>query len=551
MPVLLYVVEFEDDSIGIVPEPWFTESQRGQQQKIRWPRVRSDNDLKRKICRPEIPQEDWEICSFRRILGNAETYEEAKAKVKLAVDHSDVDLVYRDMQDPRSRKTRHVRRHSSSPSRSGSSTESENEDNFAGEDNNSSSGRPASAHGRRKVSDANNGPRIIQATAPRTRQSTVVDRPPPPHPVAVDQVTPLQSSVVLPCHTPPRQSNSSVGPLRMQSSSADGLLPMRSNSVNLPSPTQSNSSCRANLVADGAAAAGCSAVERAGPRVHRTPPSVLPYPSRRLQGVTRSPDRPEVATPRRGTSIPTTPVSARRSSVVRQLPLTPVLRRSPRHRPNPAPVNMDGPQMVRTASGGLNRPVEEPAAGRGPQVQHRGYTREELINMDETQRFLVTIGHLHRHAREVMRVHERLGQLEARLNAMVPGGNAEQALVDHEGEGLPFEDWGALREFDDSIKRSPGRRARVKSYLRRYGGNNGHDTTRRLMARLLSNTLAANLNWQGRGQKRGFGKLKVTDIIAELAYENEAAYNEHAAVRSAARWLKEAPRRLDLERANL
>ncbi|KAJ8677733.1 hypothetical protein QAD02_013524 [Eretmocerus hayati] len=446
------------------------------------------------------------IVEISRYYSFSETYEEAKAKVKLAVDHSDVDSVYREMQDPRSRKTRHVRRHSSSPSRSGSSTESENEDNFAGEDNNSSSGRPASAYGRKEVSDTNNGPRIVQAAAPRTRQSTVVDRPPPPHPIAVDQVTPLQSSVVPPCHTPPSQSDSSVGPLRMQSSSDDGLLPMRSNSVDMPSATQSNSSCRANLVADGAAVAGCSTPVCAGPRVLRTPPSVLPYPLRRLQDVTRSPDRPEVSNPRRGTSIPTTPVSARRSSVVRQLPLTPALRRSPRHRPNPAPVNMDGPQMVRTASGGLNRPVEEPAAGRGPQVQQRGYTREELINMDETQRFLVTIALL------AYPIHTMEDLLTSLINVCT---------------------------FLE------------KSYLRRYGGNNGHDTTRRLIARLLSNTLAANLNWQGRGQKRGFGKLKVTDIIAELANENEAAYNEHAAVRSAARWLKEAPRRLDLERANL
>lgn len=45
------------------------------------------------------------------------------------------------------------------------------------------------------------------------------------------------------------------------------------------------------------------------------------------------------------------------------------------------------------------------------------------------------------------------------------------------------------------------------------GGANVAEATRRMMGCLLSNELAMQFNWQGKGEKRGFSKLLLSDIV--------------------------------------
>lgn len=45
------------------------------------------------------------------------------------------------------------------------------------------------------------------------------------------------------------------------------------------------------------------------------------------------------------------------------------------------------------------------------------------------------------------------------------------------------------------------------------GGANTAEATRRMMASLIFNELATKFNWQGKGAKRGFGKLLLAGIL--------------------------------------
>ena len=44
------------------------------------------------------------------------------------------------------------------------------------------------------------------------------------------------------------------------------------------------------------------------------------------------------------------------------------------------------------------------------------------------------------------------------------------------------------------------------------GGANVAEATRRMMGSLISNKLATQFHWQGKGEKRGFSKLLLSDI---------------------------------------
>ncbi|XP_077051271.1 uncharacterized protein LOC143701662 isoform X2 [Siphateles boraxobius] len=82
-----------------------------------------------------------------------------------------------------------------------------------------------------------------------------------------------------------------------------------------------------------------------------------------------------------------------------------------------------------------------------------------------------------------------------------------------------------LRTFEDveRIERelnSAASRKKYVQYLSRLGGFGAKDVIKNIMKQVLTNDLAKEFNWQGRGDKKPFSQLILTDVIREAASKN-------------------------------
>ncbi|XP_067267723.1 uncharacterized protein [Chanodichthys erythropterus] len=79
-----------------------------------------------------------------------------------------------------------------------------------------------------------------------------------------------------------------------------------------------------------------------------------------------------------------------------------------------------------------------------------------------------------------------------------------------------------LRTFEDvdrterELKNATARKKYVK-YLSGLGGFGPRDVIKNIMQQVLADDLAKEFNWQGRGEKRPFSQLILTDVIREAA----------------------------------
>ncbi|XP_048058928.1 uncharacterized protein LOC125275739 [Megalobrama amblycephala] len=79
-----------------------------------------------------------------------------------------------------------------------------------------------------------------------------------------------------------------------------------------------------------------------------------------------------------------------------------------------------------------------------------------------------------------------------------------------------------LATFEDVVKTemelsNATTRQKYVKYLSRLGGFGAKDVIKNIMQRVISDDLAMEFNWQGRGEKKAFSKLILTDVIRDAA----------------------------------
>ncbi|CAG7831312.1 unnamed protein product [Allacma fusca] len=131
--------------------------------------------------------------------------------------------------------------------------------------------------------------------------------------------------------------------------------------------------------------------------------------------------------------------------------------------------------------------------------------------------------------------------------------------LDHMPQGLPEKRTQAIKlplrtmtELDELERAMTNDDIAAELYglLFGIGGNSVGDTTRNCLAKLVSNNVAANLNWKGRGnkqggiEKRGFGDFRICQTLSRSVFEfykrKQSLTNIEKAIKD---WLKQAPYR--------
>ncbi|CAG7786227.1 unnamed protein product [Allacma fusca] len=80
------------------------------------------------------------------------------------------------------------------------------------------------------------------------------------------------------------------------------------------------------------------------------------------------------------------------------------------------------------------------------------------------------------------------------------------------------------------------------SILTAIGGTNVGDATRKVLSRLMSNNVASNFNWEGRGNKTRFRDFNICDIAIEAVFEFFDRKSSLTSIENAVKaWLKLSP----------
>ncbi|CAG7709920.1 unnamed protein product [Allacma fusca] len=131
--------------------------------------------------------------------------------------------------------------------------------------------------------------------------------------------------------------------------------------------------------------------------------------------------------------------------------------------------------------------------------------------------------------------------------------------LDHMPQGLPEKRTQAIKlplrtmtELDELERAMTNDDIEAELYCLLFGigGNSVGDTTRNCLAKLVSNNVAANLNWKGRGnkqggiEKRGFSDFRICQTLSRSVFEfykrKQSLTNIEKAIKD---WLKQAPYR--------
>ncbi|KAM6956551.1 uncharacterized protein FYW47_012494 [Aplochiton taeniatus] len=132
-----------------------------------------------------------------------------------------------------------------------------------------------------------------------------------------------------------------------------------------------------------------------------------------------------------------------------------------------------------------------------------------------------------------------LRDLQARLQGHVP---QEEDEVESPDMDLPLKTLEQLDETERLLE-DPAAQRRMVSHLSRMGGATVDDAARRLMQAVLSFAVGSELNWVGRGQKRGFRNTRLQGVLFRALKRTpvgkEATHHQYADV--VKKWLRFAP----------
>ncbi|XP_077051267.1 uncharacterized protein LOC143701661 [Siphateles boraxobius] len=84
-------------------------------------------------------------------------------------------------------------------------------------------------------------------------------------------------------------------------------------------------------------------------------------------------------------------------------------------------------------------------------------------------------------------------------------------------QNLPLKTFEDVNKIERELNTAATRKSMVK-YLSMLGGFGPRDVIKNIMQRVLTDDLAKEFNWQGRGDKRPFSQLILTDVIRDAAF---------------------------------
>ncbi|KAK7124438.1 hypothetical protein R3I94_018719 [Phoxinus phoxinus] len=108
--------------------------------------------------------------------------------------------------------------------------------------------------------------------------------------------------------------------------------------------------------------------------------------------------------------------------------------------------------------------------------------------------------------------------LKDTTDSEVPSSSTSVSNTVKTNLNLPLKTFEDVNKIERELNTAASRKRMVK-YLSRIEGFGPRDVIKNIMQRVLSDDLAKEFNWQGRGDKRPFSKLILTDVIQDAAYK--------------------------------
>ncbi|KAJ8685364.1 hypothetical protein QAD02_021157 [Eretmocerus hayati] len=486
------------EEVEVVPEPRFTKSIEGEEQKVRWPPTCTTSaKLTRLIKSCATPGEEWQTLDYDRILIHAEDYEDAMSKAEIAEHESDVEGAIAELNDKSKRSQRHKKELSPSTS----------------EDDSESYSPPPP----KQFAMAVRG--IPVPTALKNHASVKLER--------------VSGSLKITSGPESRQS------LESQSSNVPDA--MRDNLMEFEEPSSMSpaDSGRYNCVEP----YRCFVVTDLCDLAHF------------IHVITEDGD-PEMPGRAIGTLYPETADKSKESSRAMGGDLesmgkepdgssnSETLGESSATHGNNGITSGNGPRILSdetlTYTQGYLVGVEL-----SDDAKMIPKTVDELLALNADERFV----HSYRLQLNNMRVSTEAKKcsldIVRYLKKMSINANVDRDEMDDVRLSMPSSDYEKFIDFDKKMKGDAGTELRgiAKDYLRQFGGISGQKTVRSVMEKLMDDSVAIRLNLRGKGAKDGFEKREFYFIVCELAHEVEASCTELVAREFIGNYLKQTRHR--------
>ncbi|XP_059415412.1 uncharacterized protein LOC132151325 isoform X1 [Carassius carassius] len=119
------------------------------------------------------------------------------------------------------------------------------------------------------------------------------------------------------------------------------------------------------------------------------------------------------------------------------------------------------------------------------------------------------------------------------LQAIMRRENAAEVV--NEEFQFPLRSMAGIKDLEDRLSNRDTQRSLTR-YLTSLGGTSAKDIVHRIMREIITNELANNFNWQGRGQKSPFSTLLLAKVVIDAAKKQGAKVVE--AEEKIKTWLK-------------
>ncbi|XP_067091677.1 uncharacterized protein [Osmerus mordax] len=121
----------------------------------------------------------------------------------------------------------------------------------------------------------------------------------------------------------------------------------------------------------------------------------------------------------------------------------------------------------------------------------------------------------------------RIGHLTSMVESLVQGGHRGQPQQEDDCLQIPLMDTEALDRFEEHLQSSENRKKMI-NVLSQSGGQTIKKTVWRIAPKMFANGLAKQLNWCGRGDKRGLKASRCAAVVIGAAMRNPMVHATEA-----------------------
>ncbi|XP_062306438.1 uncharacterized protein LOC134011017 [Osmerus eperlanus] len=121
----------------------------------------------------------------------------------------------------------------------------------------------------------------------------------------------------------------------------------------------------------------------------------------------------------------------------------------------------------------------------------------------------------------------RIGHLTSMVESLVQGGHRGQPQQEDDCLQIPLMDTEALDSFEEHLQSSENRKKMI-NVLSQSGGQTIKKTVWRIAQKMFANGLAKQLNWCGRGEKRGLKASRCASVVIGAAMRNPMVHATEA-----------------------